>query len=72
MQFSAVTSEYLGRPDKVLLLPLLTPAHRSGSLQVSKVVEFISKLDQFGLIFDKVFSSILLTGGNNYSYASKY
>ena len=43
-------SEYLGSPDEVLLFPLLTPAHRSDSLQISKVVEFISELDQFGLI----------------------
>ena len=45
-------SEYLGSPDEVLLFPLLTPAHRSDSLQISKVVEFISELDQFGLMFD--------------------
>ena len=43
-------SDYLGSPDKVLLFPLLAPAYRSRSLQVSQVVEFISELDKFGLI----------------------
>ena len=42
--------EYLGRPDKVLLFPLLRPAHRSHSRQVSQVVEFVGKFDQFGLM----------------------
>ena len=42
-------SEYLGSPDKVLLFSLLTPAYRSGSLQVLQVVQFISELHEFRL-----------------------